>query len=142
MKRSIKNETKQKIEENKHIYSNNELWDLIKLYSESHPKFWVKHQIDSYNKFIEVDVEQILTKDEIVLFLKQMGNKIYRNIFIIEDIKFTRPVTEKNEKDVITSPQEVYNNSLTYETKLYGTIIQKQIIIDIYDKNTTINIIE
>ena len=132
MKRSIKNELSSKLKDNEKIYSDNELWNLIKLYTQSHPKFWVKHQLDSYNKFIETDIEHLLTKDEFVLYIKQIGNKIYKNIFTIENIRFTLPVKEQNEKDVITPPQDIYNNSLTYECKLYGTIIQKQIIIDIY----------
>ena len=143
MKRSSKNEVSTPLlKENQKVYSDNELWNLIRLYTESYPKFWVKHQLESYNKFIETDIEHLLTKDEYVLLLKQVGNKIYKNIFTIENIRFTLPVKEQNEKDVITSPQDIYNNSLTYESKLYGTIIQKQIIIDVYEKTEKINIID
>ena len=115
-------------------YTDELLWNVVKSFMLQH-KFLVKHHLDSYNHFIKHDIKEILKNIDNVFFLKQYGNKIYKNVIEFEDIRITDPSQSKNKQDIIITPQIARQNNLTYESKLYVNAIQRQYIIDIYNDN-------
>ena len=117
-------------------YDDELLWNVLQSYMTQH-KFLVKHHHDSYNYFIKHDIKNILKTHQNVFYLRQYGNKIYRNIIDFEDIRLTDPVHTINKQDIIITPQHARDRNLSYESKLYVTAVQKQQIIDLYD-NTEI----
>ena len=114
-------------------YDDELLWNVLESYMTQY-KFLVKHHHDSYNYFIKHDIKSILTNSEHVFYLRQYGNKIYRNIIEFEDIRLTDPVHIMNKQDIITTPQNARDRNISYESKLYVTAIQKQHIVDLYNK--------
>lgn len=114
-------------------YDDELLWNVLESYMTQY-KFLVKHHHDSYNYFIKHDIKNILTNSEHVFYLRQYGNKIYRNIIEFEDIRLTDPVHTMNKQDIITTPQTARDRNISYESKLYVTAIQKQHIVDLYNK--------
>ena len=125
MKRSQSNKITNK-------YDDESLWEIFRSYM-MQPKFLVKHHLDSYNHFIRHDIKNILNTTNNVFYLRQYGNKIYRNIIEFENIRLTDPVHIVNKQDIIITPQTARERNLTYESFLYVTAVQKQHIIDIYN---------
>ena len=109
------------------------LWTVLKTYMSQY-KFITKHHIDSYNHFIKKDIPDILTNMSYVIHIHPYGNRIFRTLLEFENIRFTSPVETINNKDIIIYPQLARERNLSYESKIYATVIQKQHIIDIHQK--------
>lgn len=94
----------------------------------------VKHQIESFNQFINTGLNKILTSSENIFYIKQINDKIYRNKLIFESPQITDPV-EDNENFTLMTPNIARTRNLTYASRLY---VQVKQVLEIVGKNNTI----
>ena len=108
------------------------LWKFIDLYfskSDTNQNVLVKHQIDSFNEFINKKLNQILTESDNVFFIKKHNNKLYRNRLEFDTPQITDPVQDDEDSTIMT-PQMARNRNLTYSSKLYVNVKQIQEIVN------------
>jgi DNA-directed RNA polymerase II subunit RPB2 len=91
-------------------------------------KILYKHQIESYDKFIEEDIPKILAED-LVFSEKVTKDKIYRNYFKARNPAFVPPTLEQENEPMF--PQDARINNLSYNGKVLAHIEQWLDIRDI-----------
>ena len=82
------------------------------------------HLLNSYDKFLDDEVTDLLKGDNNTFFEKATRDKIYRYKFVYDDISVKPPIVENDNK--IMFPSEARTRSLTYSVKLVATITQVQ----------------
>lgn len=117
----------------KPLFKNNEMFHILKLYKESFPKIWAKHQIQSYNEFINNDVGNIIrqnnpvvvtvanTKGNITLNIKDV--KYLKNVITFGNEYFKKPHhTFAHGGTNIIFPTQCLEKNLTYQCTIYCDI--------------------
>ena len=113
------------------MISNDNIWKLIDLYfskSSTDINVLVKHQIDSFDQFINVKLDEILTESENTFFIKKYNNKQYKNRLIFDSPQITDPVQDDEDLTLMT-PQLARDRNLCYSARVYVNITQVQDII-------------
>jgi DNA-directed RNA polymerase II subunit RPB2 len=87
------------------------------------------HLHNSFDKFIDDDIRDLLENGNNVFFEKTTKDKVYRYKFVYEDIAIRPPMIET--EDEIMTPQQARLRDMTYSAKLLATITQVQEIVDI-----------
>ena len=108
------------------------LWSFIDLYfskSDTGQNVLVKHQIESFNEFINKKLNQILTESDNVFFIKKHNNKLYRNRLEFDSPQITDPIQDDEDSTIMT-PQMARNRNLTYASRLYVNVKQIQEIVN------------
>lgn len=93
------------------------------------PNIMFSHHHNSFDKFLDEDVENFLTKGDNVFFENVTKNKIYRYKFVFSDVSI-KPPTMDNEEEFMF-PSDARKSNLTYAVKIVATTTQVQEIIDI-----------
>lgn len=111
-----------------------DIWKHIidKYFCKTNGNVLVKHQIDSFNNFIDHTLINILKETQNIFFIKRIGNKVYHNLLEIDSIQITDPVQD-NQYFSIMTPQIARNKCLTYGSRIYANVKQIQ---QIYTDNT------
>ena len=114
------------------------IWKLVDLLL--HPKYnngeniLIKHQIQSFNQFINKGLKKILTESDNIFYIKQINDKIYTNKLIFESPEITDPV-EDNESLSLMTPDMARTRNLTYASRLYVKVKQ---VLEIKSSNNEI----
>ena len=109
----------------------NNIWKFIDLYftqSNNGKNILVKHQIDSFDEFINKKLNQILTETDNVFFIKKHNNKLYKNRLEFSSPQITDPVQDDENLSIMT-PQIARDRNLTYASRLYVHVKQIQEIV-------------
>lgn len=128
-------ENKEEILTNDINYKEEDSWILIKKFFNE--KTLISHHLDSFNKFIEKDIQEIINKNkEIIIISKnpiRNGNKI-KIILEFGNIYVTYPsITNKYGIDKTILPNYARNSDITYSSKLFIDV--KRTIYEIIDDN-------
>ena len=113
------------------MISENNIWKFIDLYftqSSNGKNILVKHQIDSFDEFINKKLNQILTESDNVFFIKKHNNKLYKNRLEFSSPQITDPVQDDENLSIMT-PQMARDRNLTYASRLYVHVKQIQEIV-------------
>jgi len=108
-----------------------EIFKLVDLYFNQKYKMYV-HSKNSYDKFIEDDIKNFLTKYGSVFFEKITTDKNIIYKFEFSDISIRPPTIGNDGRQMF--PTDARENNLTYASKLMATVTQVQEIRDIYTK--------
>jgi DNA-directed RNA polymerase II subunit RPB2 len=95
-----------------------------------------QHLYNSYNKFIDEDILNILGNDNHTFFEKITNDKIYYYKFKFEEIGIVKPMFENEAKYMF--PMDARNYNLTYSSKLMAKVTQYQETINIITNNKTV----
>jgi DNA-directed RNA polymerase beta subunit len=102
--------------------------DIIKSYFKANG--FVKHQIDSFNEFIEVSIQKILNEIGAIEIITNKESRGGEATYIIEfgNISIKKPVIREHDGTTnVLYPQEARNRNLTYHSSLYCDIKVKTI---------------
>jgi DNA-directed RNA polymerase II subunit RPB2 len=97
-------------------------WDIISIYYNRVPNYFSKHQLDSYNQFIETDLAETirLPENKIIKVIEDGDNKYTIRIFVGgrdgSKIFYTKPVYTENNKIKQLYPNEARLRDFTYMT--------------------------
>jgi len=97
------------------------------------------HHHRSFDKFIDDDINTLLTKGENIFFEKQKGNFLYKYRFVFTDLAVKPPEVDMG--DDLLFPHEARTRDLTYSCKIVATVTQVQDIVNISTDEVTTNII-
>jgi DNA-directed RNA polymerase beta subunit len=111
-----------------------DIFKLIDLYF-SQPNILYSHQIASFDKFLDEDVHNILTKSENIFFEKITKDKKYKHRFVFDNIAIRQPIIEN--EDEYMFPIDARLNDMTYAVKLLADVVQVVDITDIATGETT-----
>jgi DNA-directed RNA polymerase II subunit RPB2 len=113
------------------MITDNNIWKVIDLYfkkSDSDINRLIKHQIESFDQFINEKLNEILTESDNIFFIKKINNKTYKNRLIFDSPQITDPIQDDEELTLMT-PQIARDRNLCYSARVYVNITQVQDII-------------
>lgn len=112
-----------------------DIYKVIDLYFKQ-KNIMYTHLYNSFDKFFDEDIKQLLSNGNNIFFEKITKDKVYRYKFIYSDISIKPPVLDSEYE--IMFPSNARTRNMTYSAKLVATISQIQEVIDITtDKLTT-----
>jgi DNA-directed RNA polymerase II subunit RPB2 len=110
----------------------NKCWDFIKSYlSQNKEKYLIRHQLESYNNFIENDINNIIKEYNPIIVQKNYSdldeyNKIVYEIYLT-DVKVSTPIYKESQgSSHIMYPDDARKKNLTYSLPICVNV--KQII--------------
>jgi len=120
---------KEEIEKHKIYLNDNVCWNMINKYFQEQPYALVKHQLDSYNDFMENSIKQIMMENNPIKLRKNYNDKqenydIEINIYLGgkngEKIYFgSKPVIYNDKNSHYMSPNEARLRNMTYATSIF-----------------------
>lgn len=108
--------------------STNDLYKLSDLYFKQKNIIY-SHLYNSFNKFLDEDVKNILKYGDNVFHEKLTVDKLIKYKFKYDDIAIKPPSFESEEE--VMFPSDAITRSMTYSVKLVATVTQVQEIIDV-----------
>lgn len=117
------------ISDSKKQYDPEPYFALLDLFFERNKQVLIKHQIDSYNQFIEEIIPSILQANDNVISEKTSENKVIRYRLTFEDLGIKPPAMDNDEN--LLYPLDAIQKNLSYSAKYTATVTQWQDIIDI-----------
>jgi DNA-directed RNA polymerase beta subunit len=102
---------------------------ILDLYFEQNKQVLVKHNIDSFNQFIEEIIPNILQSGENVISEKITENKVIKYRLTFDDLGLKPPMMDNEEE--LLFPLDAIHKNLSYSSKYTATITQWQDITDI-----------
>jgi len=128
-----------------------EIWDIIKKIIESNNnKYLIKHHIDSYDYFLDYQIQSIIKElNPLIIIKKDKKNEKNYNEYNItfSNPKYGTPLyNDKDGRKNILYPHDARNKQLTYSVPLYVDILTKSKYIENdniinFDKNVEENIL-
>lgn len=115
---------------NKEMLSTDEIFELMNLYFNRKYVMYA-HSKNSFDKFIEDDIKNFLTKGDNTFFEKITKDKNIKYKFEFDDISIRPPMKGDGQQ---MYPSDARENNLTYSSKLIAKVTQIQEISDIYTK--------
>lgn len=115
------------------ILDNNYIFKLTDLYFKQ-KNIMYTHLYNSFDKFLDHDVKNMLTEGDNIFFEKYTNDKIYRYRFKFDNISIKPPILD-NEDDIMY-PMHARTRNLTYAVNLVATITQHQDVVDISSGDT------
>ena len=97
------------------------------------------HLYNSFNKFLDEDVKNLLTSGDNTFFDKVTKDKSIKYKFEYDDINIVQPMLDNEEELMFPADARVRN--LTYSVKLTATVTQIQEITDISTGEVTRNVV-
>ena len=91
------------------------------------------HLHNSFDKFLDDDVHNLLTNSSNIFFEKMTKDKIYRYRFQFENISIKPPMIDA--EDEVMYPNTARIRDMSYSAKLVATVKQMQDVIDIATDN-------
>lgn len=119
------------------MLSSEKIFELTDLYFDQTDVMF-SHLHDSFNKFMDEDITNILKYGDNTFFEKLHGEKVYKYKFEYDNILIKPPMTDDGE---YLMPQTACDSNLTYSSKLVASVTQIQEIHDIISGNITKKII-
>lgn len=98
-----------------------EIFKLISLYFRQ-PNILYSHQHNSFDKFIDEDVHNLLEREDHTFYEQHEGDTVHRFKLVFSDVSF-KPARLDNE-DELMFPSDARKRSLTYSGKLLATVTQ------------------
>jgi DNA-directed RNA polymerase beta subunit len=98
------------------------------------------HLFNSYNKFIDEDVKNLLENSDHVFFEKMDQNKLYKYKFRFENVTIKPPTLDNDIEPMF--PSDARNRSLVYAGKLIAKVSQLQEITDMITDEKTVRVIQ
>ena len=124
----IKRESVEKLE-------TNDIYRLLDLYF--YREFYIyKHLYDSYDKFLDEDINRFLLEGEHVFSESIHSDYVYKHKFVYENIRYKSPTFDNNVDPIF--PSDARRNSLTYSVKLIADVTQYLEKGKILSNNTTV----
>lgn len=109
-------------------YDPEPFFGLLDLYFEKNSQVLVKHQIDSYNQFIEEVIPHIIQNQENVISEKIGENKTVKYILEFDDLGVKPPMLDNDEG--LMFPIDAIQKNLSYMVVYTATVTQWQIVTD------------
>lgn len=94
------------------------------------------HQHNSFDKFLDDDVHDLLKNSDNIFFEKITKDKVYRYKFKFDDVAIKPPMIDA--EDEMMFPQQARIRDMTYAAKLVATVTQIQEIVDIATDEVTV----
>ncbi len=124
---------------NPDAYDPDPFFGLLDLYFERNSQVLVKHQIDSFDQFIEEIIPNILQNTENVISEKIGENKIIKYRLSFDDLGMKPPLLDNDEG--LMFPLDAIQKNLSYMSIYTATVTQWQDITDIETGEVTTKII-
>lgn len=113
-------------------------YKLIDLYFKQ-KNIMYTHLYNSFDKYLDEDIQTILKNGSNIFFEKITRDKIYRYKFVYNDVAIKPPLLDT--EDDIMFPSQSRTRNLTYSAKLVATITQVQDTVDIATDKITSRVI-
>lgn len=116
----------------------NDYYTLMDLYFKQ-KNIMYSHLHNSFDKFLDDDIRNLLKNDNNIFFEKITKDKIYRYKFVYDDIAIRPPMIDN--EDEMMFPTQARTRGMSYSSKLVATITQVQEIIDIATDTITSKVV-
>lgn len=115
-------------------YDPDPYFELLDLFFEQDIQMLVKHQIESYNQFIEEIIPDIIQNGQNIISEKASATKIVRHRLTFDNPGLKLPMLDNDEGSLF--PIDAIQKNLSYSSRYTATVTQWQDVIDVITGET------